>query len=164
MIQLLNANQAHIEVLIEAPDTFESRFGIALADGFTHFPEALVFMKMMVKEMEEEQGWWTFLPVLTTENKIIGTCGYKGAPNEAGEVEIGYEVADAYQGRGFATKMAGLLVEKAWQHPKVKTILAHTLAEKNASCRVLEKNGFTFIQSIHDPDDGEIWRWELKRT
>lgn len=37
---------------------------------------------------------------------------------------------------------------------------AHTLPERNASTRVLEKCGFTLVGEVVDPDDGVVWRWE----
>ena len=176
-IQLLPARLAHIRAIRESPARFKDLFGIEVADGFTHFPEALDFMEQILAETappeteanrsatesEKTGAWWAYFPVLHPENKVIGTCGFKGAPNEAGEVELGYEVADAYQNRGFATDMTAQLVAVAFADEQVQTVVAHTLAERNASCRVLEKNGFVFVSAAHDPDDGDIWRWELTR-
>jgi RimJ/RimL family protein N-acetyltransferase len=42
----------------------------------------------------------------------------------------------------------------------VTTVIAHTLAEPNASTRVLANLGFEHTQTIEDPEDGTIWRWE----
>lgn len=42
----------------------------------------------------------------------------------------------------------------------VKRIVAHTLPQANASTRVLEKNGMQFVGAVHDPDDGQVWRWQ----
>jgi RimJ/RimL family protein N-acetyltransferase len=39
-------------------------------------------------------------------------------------------------------------------------VRAHTLPERNASTRILEKCGFTFRGEILDPEDGLVWRWE----
>ena len=41
------------------------------------------------------------------------------------------------------------------------TVVAHTLAEENPSTAVLTKCGFERTATIADPDEGEIWRWEL---
>ena len=38
-------------------------------------------------------------------------------------------------------------------------VIAHTLPERNASCAVLNRNGFTLESEIIDPEDGPVWRW-----
>jgi RimJ/RimL family protein N-acetyltransferase len=55
------------------------------------------------------------------------------------------------------------LIENAFGDERVKTIIAHTLGYDNPSTRVLQKCGFEKVKEINDPDDGLIWRWELKR-
>jgi RimJ/RimL family protein N-acetyltransferase len=42
---------------------------------------------------------------------------------------------------------------------RVKTVIAHTLPENNASTHILDKIGFTFAGEIEHPEDGLIWRW-----
>jgi RimJ/RimL family protein N-acetyltransferase len=93
---------------------------------------------------------------------LIGNCGYKGPPKE-GVVEIGYEVAELYRGQGFATEIATALIEHAFSDHRVEQILAHTLAEENASVHILRRCGFRFGGNIDDPDDGPVWRWSLPR-
>jgi len=46
--------------------------------------------------------------------------------------------------------------------PSVK-ITARTLPENNFSTKILEKNSFSFIGTVDDPDDGPVWEWEFKR-
>lgn len=92
---------------------------------------------------------------------LVGNSGFKGAPKN-GEVEIGYEVAEPYRGKGLATEIAGALIEYAYSFPEVKTIVAHTLSFENPSVSVLRKCGFHFITEVNDPEDGDIWRWELR--
>ena len=61
-----------------------------------------------------------------------------------------------------ATQAATALVQHAGTHAAVKIIRAHTLPEKNASTRVLEKCGFRFVGEAIEPEDGLVWRWEYK--
>ncbi|HKJ80351.1 MAG TPA: GNAT family N-acetyltransferase, partial [Prolixibacteraceae bacterium] len=78
-------------------------------------------------------------------------------------VEIGYEIIPAYRNRGLATEMTMGLVENAFKYDKVKSIIAHTLGQENPSTKVLTKCGFDKIEEINDPNEGIIWKWELKR-
>ena len=41
---------------------------------------------------------------------------------------------------------------------------AHTLAEVNASARVLKNVGMEFMGSAVDPDAGEVWHWGVRKT
>jgi [ribosomal protein S5]-alanine N-acetyltransferase len=52
------------------------------------------------------------------------------------------------------------LVEFAAADQGVRIVRAHTLPERNASTRVLEKCGFEFTGEVVDPEDGPVWRWE----
>jgi RimJ/RimL family protein N-acetyltransferase len=91
--------------------------------------------------------------------ELVGWGGFKGAPAD-GRVEVGYEIAPARQGRGLATAALRAMVAEAFADDRVGEVIAHTLAEPNASNRVLEKVGFHF--------DGEtlergavVWRFSL---
>ena len=88
-----------------------------------------------------------------------GIGGFKSSPDANGEVEIAYLVFIPSRDCGTATAIAALLVEIA-STAGARSICAHTLPETNASTRVLEKNGFTFVGEIEDPDDGLVWRWQ----
>ncbi len=46
---------------------------------------------------------------------------------------------------------------------RVKSIIAHTLGKNNPSTSVLQKCGFEKVEELNDPDEGTIWKWELKR-
>jgi GNAT superfamily N-acetyltransferase len=40
---------------------------------------------------------------------VIGECGTSGQANEAGDIEIGYGLAEPYRGRGFGAEMLAAL-------------------------------------------------------
>jgi RimJ/RimL family protein N-acetyltransferase len=91
---------------------------------------------------------------------VIGSAGFKGAPDASGMVELGYGIVPAYEGRGYATEVATMLVAWAFASGEVRVVRAHTLPETNASTRVLGKCGFGFEGEVEDPEDGRVWRWE----
>ena len=100
--------------------------------------------------------------VLRKTKTLVGSCGYKGQPKN-GMVEIGYEVAEGYRGWGLATEMAKALIQNAFKSEEVDYVQAHTLAMVNESGSVLKKCGMTKMEEIEDPEDGKIWRWEIRR-
>ena len=90
---------------------------------------------------------------------LIGIGGFKGPPQD-GTVEIGYEIAPAYRGQGRARAAATEMIATA-RAAGCRTVIAHTLAEDNPSTSVLTRLGFTCVETVEDPDEGPIWRWEL---
>jgi len=62
---------------------------------------------------------------------------------------------------GIATAVVRELVERA-RRAGLRVVTAHTLAEENASTKVLQRCGFTRTAELIDPDEGPVWRWELQ--
>lgn len=85
----------------------------------------------------EYVGSWMIL----AGDEIVGLCGHHGPPVD-GTIEIGYNVAPARQGRGYATLAIGLLLDDARERDDVETVIAQTAPDNIASQRVLEHNGF----------------------
>lgn len=134
--------------------------GVGIAEQWSHFPEAMDWMHRYLLDHPGETDWWSYFIVHKTDVRLIGTAGYKGPPDPAGTVEIGYEIADAYQGKGFATEAAAALIEHAGRQGGVMAVQAHTLAEENASVALLRKLGFKFMEEKIDLQDGRIWLWQ----
>ncbi|MCC7290544.1 MAG: GNAT family N-acetyltransferase [Phycisphaerales bacterium] len=57
---------------------------------------------------------------------------------------IGYSMLEAYHNRGYATEAVAALVDYAFSHPSVATIVGTTFPNLIASIRVMEKNGFRY--------------------
>jgi ribosomal-protein-alanine N-acetyltransferase len=107
--------------------------------------------------------WVGYVVIDAVSNQAIGCCGFKGNPDEKNEVEISYHTWESYEGRGFATAMAHQMFRLAENaEPGVKSVIAHTLAEENASTSILKKCQFRFAGQVQDPEDGPVWRWEKK--
>jgi len=153
---------AHLIALEKSAEEYEHVSGFNAAEGIRDFllmasPE---FFRSLKTASAPDPWRFGFAIIHTKENIVIGLCGFAGPPNTRGSVEIGYSIAPSYQGRGFATEVANALVEFAAKDHRVRQICAHTLAETNASTRVLEKCGFTKIAEITDPEGKLVWRWE----
>ena len=105
--------------------------------------------------------WGGYLAVDGDTRQVVGSCAFKGPPTPDSTVEIAYFTYPGFEGRGYATAMARRLLELANGAPEVKRVIAHTLPEQNASTRILERIGMSFVGEVMDPDDGLVWRWEL---
>lgn len=93
-----------------------------------------------------EHGWslWYLLAKRHDPPKVIGICGFKGKPDRAGCVEIGYSVLRSFRIQGYATEAVARLVTWAFSHQHVVQVTAVTLPHLRQSIRVMEKNGFAF--------------------
>jgi RimJ/RimL family protein N-acetyltransferase len=156
------ATADHLRALIAGADAFHDAYGYTVVDGYLEFPEALQSSLTWIQEDGVAPAWGPQLFIHADDRALIGLGGYKGPPSD-GVVEIGYGIAPAYRGAGYATEAARILVERA-RSAGVTTVIAHTLAEPNASTRVLGHLGFTRTEIVDDPEDGTIWRWEKPLT
>ena len=101
----------------------------------------------------------TMLSTLLNLPVLVGWGGFKGPP-EDGVVELGYELAEARQGAGLATAATRAMLEESFADDRVIAVIAHTLAEPNASNRVLEKAGFSRDGQAEE-DGTPLWRYAL---
>ena len=106
-------------------------------------------------------------PGTGTRGTLIGVGGFKGPPDERGEVELGYGVLSEFQRRGYASEAVRAWIALAFGHPGVRIVVGQTLASLVASIGVLEKSGFQFAGSGEDegaPPGERVVRYELTRA
>ncbi len=107
--------------------------------------------------------WWGYLTLDAKSRNVVGACGFKGAPNARGEVEIVCLTLPSRQRKGYATAMTESLLGLAWADPVVRRVVACTRPERDATTHLLEKNGFAFDEQGVDPQGAEYWRWAAMR-
>ena len=93
---------------------------------------------------------------LRDSDAVVGDAALKKPPTADGVVEIAYGIDPEYQGKGFATEAAQALVDFALGSGRVRVVCAHTLADAEASKRVLTKCGFQHVGVVNDPEDGWV--------
>lgn len=144
------------EALIVSDASFAERFHIPVEADWSGFEDALPILL----EAARAAGPSKWRPALFFDDGVlVGTGGWKGPP-EDGVAEMGYAVAPARQGRGIATAVVQRLIEQP-RREGVRAVIAHTLAEENASTKVLARCGFTRIAEMTDRDDRPISQWKL---
>lgn len=160
-ITLFALDHAGAEGLVGDPEAFARLHGIALAP---HERTAVTIAADTVRFLASSGAatpWVGYLALEGPIRRVVGTCGFKGGPDADGAVEIAYFTFPGEEGRGVAVAMAAAMVQLASAAgPDVAIVRAHTLPERNASCRVLEKAGFHRAGNVVDPEDGPVWRWE----
>src|SRR5262249_43634614 len=115
----------------------------------------------MLDRVPRSPEWGGYLAVDPRRGLVIGTCGFAHGPDAERRVEIAYFTFPGFEGRGHATSMARELARRAFASAEVREVVAHTLPERNASTRILEKVGMKRVGEARDPDAGLVWRWAL---
>jgi RimJ/RimL family protein N-acetyltransferase len=150
-----------MDAALAGDDALARALGHDVVPGWATFREALPPTRDALVEHPNGHAWGTRLFVSGDPPELVGWGGFKGPPSD-GVVEVGYEIAETRQGRGLATAATNAMVAEAFADDRVTEVIAHTLPERNASTRVLEKAGFTYEGAA--AEDGEVvWRHALKR-
>jgi RimJ/RimL family protein N-acetyltransferase len=151
MVDLVPLDIGLLETAVDGDEALAAALAMSVVPGWCTFTEQL--------RAAPVGEWGTRL--FRADGELVGWGGFKGPPTD-GAVEIGYEIAAARQGRGLATAAAWAMVAEAFEDDSVTAVIAHTLAERNASNRVLEKLGFRF--DAEAKEDGEtVWRFRRDR-
>src|SRR4051812_13176857 len=150
-----------MDAALAGDEELAAALGHAVVPGWATFREALPAARGALLAEPGDAGWRTRLFVSGDPPELVGWGGFKGPPRN-GVVEIGYEIAESRRNRGLATAAVRAMVAEAFADERVTEVIAHTLAEPNASTRVLEKTGFTHVGEADERGE-RVWRHSLRR-
>jgi len=127
--------------------------------------ESMAYFASYLERGPDYYGWMFWYVALGERRRgrrvIVGNIGFKGAPDAAGTVEIGYSILPEHQRRGYATEAVRGLVAWAFSHPNVRRVIAETFPDLAASILVLERNGFSRVDE--PPSEPGAIRFERRR-
>ena len=159
-IELIPIDENVRREIESSPGAFAKTYGPSLNGA-----NAAVIREVVVQTLElyrkapRAAEWGGFLVVDRALGAVVGTCGYAHGPEADGSVEVAYYTFPGFEGRGYASAMAQELLARAERSGLVREVVAHTLPERNASTRVLEKVGLRHVGEDSDPDAGRVWKW-----
>lgn len=163
-LRLIACDESVFEAIFESDEALAKYLDIIITESAFEFGDAPIRSAYdKIIDNPAEKTWWMYLVIHKNDKKLIGTCGYKGLPNEEGEVEIGYGIMEGYRNQGYATELSKALIDRAFDQSNVVSVLAHTLAEENASVKVLKKCQMQFVKELIDKEDGKIWKWHINK-
>jgi ribosomal-protein-alanine N-acetyltransferase len=154
VIRLVRGELHLMDAALAGDDALAKALGHDVVAGWMTFTEALAPTRDALAADPARSAWGARFFVAGDPPELVGWGGFKGAPKD-GVVEIGYEIAEARRERGLATAATRAMLAEAFADERVTAVIAHTLPERNASNRVLEKAGFEF--------EGVVWRFSLAR-
>ena len=128
-------------------------------------PETRAWLRDLMKADAGSMGWLGYYVAATLDGQpmLAGTAGFKGRPDENGEVEIGYSIISELRRQGIATEAIRLLIGHAFANSDVRRIKAETLPRLIPSIGVLAKCGFIHAGEGLDPEEGKTLLFALDR-
>lgn len=120
------------------------------------------FLESLRSSGSEDAGWNLWFCILREPRALVGVAGFKGAPR-AGVAEIGYSMLETHQRNGYCTEAVNALIDWAFAHRELESVIAHTLRELIPSIRVMEKCGLVFAGEGPIEDGRQTVRYELTR-
>jgi RimJ/RimL family protein N-acetyltransferase len=122
-------------------------------------------IEQMAYRSPGEPGGWVQLSVEERDTgRLVGDVGLSPADAEPGVIKVGYTMAPAFQGRGYATEAVGALVDYAVDKLGADIVRAYASAENTPSIRVAEKVGMKLMERFEGHDGDQVWngvRYEL---
>jgi RimJ/RimL family protein N-acetyltransferase len=121
----------------------------------------------MVDRIPGDPGGWVQFSVEDRETgRLVGDIGLSPADGEPGVIKVGYTMAPAFQGRGYATEAVRALVAYAFDTLGADVVRAYASADNAPSIRVAEKVGMRLIERTEHREGDEVWfgvRYEVAR-
>jgi aminoglycoside 6'-N-acetyltransferase len=123
--------------------------------------------RMLRRAPGEPGGWVQFSVEELATGRLVGDVGLSLAEGEPGVVKVGYTIAPAFQGRGYATEAVRALVGYAFATLGAEVVRMYADADNVASIRVAEKVGMRLVERIEHRSRLGAWdgvRYEVGRA
>jgi len=115
------------------------------------------FRAEQLRERPADAPWLLRAIVRAEEGRpreAIGYLNFHAAPDEAGQVEIGYTLLPAARGQGYAIEAVRAMLAWATREHGVRRFRASVAPDNEPSLRLIRKLGFVQTGSQIDPVDG----------
>ena len=126
--------------------------------GVNSIADAENYIKSRMDSNLSVKGFVNYVISDAKSGNEVGTCSVHNREGVDG-LDIGYAILEEYEGNGFATAAARLMVSKAFNEHGVDKVSAITTDLNIGSCRVLEKLGFLHKGYLELPEGSEQLKW-----
>ena len=103
--------------------------------------------------VEKEHLPYVLAVVLKQTGELIGDTGINEVDGQPGAVEIGYVISDRHCGKGYATELVAEMSSYAVSKFGITALYGRVMHGNDASARVLEKNGYIFLEEEFGAED-----------
>jgi [ribosomal protein S5]-alanine N-acetyltransferase len=151
---LMALDREHLALCLTDLPRLEADYDLKIAkDVFSDETRQAIGIKTtrMLLVDTELHPWYTYFLIMRKEDRrVMGVCGFKGAPTALGSVELGYSIHPDFRNQGYMTEAVVALVDWAFKHDECSRIIAETLKDNLPSQRVLQKAGLKRDQAVQN--------------
>ncbi len=162
-LRLMTMELAHLAAIVRDPVSLGDVLGVAIPEGWPAYPVAYPHAHALLKNepLRSCSGWWLYLFVDPAPQVLVGSGGFKQAPDVNGVVEIGCEIAPASRRWGFAAEAMRGLINYACTRPEVRAIDAYSQAESGGQSALVQAVGMIRIGEALDSVSNSVWHWRI---
>ena len=161
-LSIIPLSHKQLHLYLQGKNKLEKELGLSMGSRLV-LPEVrdktVFFILPFVKSAKADHYLFhTFWVIIDKASKtIVAELGFKGPPNDKGEIEIGYGSFWGEHNKGIMTEAVAGVLLWASKRTDVRFVLAETSETNKASIRVLEKNNF----QIFERKSGMLW-WRVE--
>ena len=161
-LELVSVSPAVLEALFAGETATASRLlGAEVPPGWPPDGPAS-FLGLRYRQMQGDpslQPWLVRALALRETREVVGTAGFHGPPGINGKhdpeaVELGYEVFEAFRGRGLATEAVSALMSWAQSEHGVRRFILSIAPGNAPSLAIAARLGFVQTGEQWDDEDG----------
>lgn len=153
-LDLIPLTREQLGNYLDQESLFTREVGPASRTILTPILQKAIRMKLVKLDQASPQdsAWITYwLIKVPPEGFGAGMIGFKGFPDQNGEVEIGYGIDPAYRNQGYTTEAVQGMIHWAFGDSRCSRVIAPDTPRSNlASNRVLEKAGMRIYAESPD--------------
>jgi RimJ/RimL family protein N-acetyltransferase len=106
-------------------------------------PAARAFLAALEKNEPGRRGeWFQFAIALRSTDQLIGDCALHVKSDDPQQAEIGYTLARAHQGQGYAQEAIKVLLDYVFRQLQIHRVMAQVDVRNQPSVILLERLGF----------------------
>ena len=126
-------------------------------------PDALKFIKEINENLENNKSIaWGI--TLKEDPQIVGTICLWNFSEDNKTAEVGYDLNPKFQRKGIMNEALKMIIEFGFTKLNLNLIEAFTHNQNKSSKRLLEKNGFQFMDNRKDLENKSNSIFELRNT
>ncbi len=149
-LQLRGINESHVEDILKIRSN-ETINRFVQRNSPKNNYEALQFILTVKENAVKGQSFYWGIS-LKDRPGLIGTICLRNFSEDRKVAEVGYELLPEYHRKGIMSEALAAVVDFAFQHLSIQTLLAVTTEENDRSQRLLLKQGF--IPEKTEEDNG----------
>ena len=115
--------------------------------------------RFLDQQEDQPRRMFRLAVTLADDGRLIAGCGLRCSARNEREGDIGFELAPAHSGQGYATEAARAMVDFGLREMELHRVSSWCVADNTPSVRVLERIGLRLEGRLRDPEyfKGRWW-------